>query len=118
MEAEVSIDPPRALVTAAIVAFVLAAMVAPFASHPDYSSVRHSLSELAGQDMPNAWIMRVGFVVFGAAVLAASLARFRNDPAVFGALSLFGVAMVAAAYWSHLPITQLAGGSQGEDDLH
>jgi hypothetical membrane protein len=118
MEREVTSNLPRAMATVGIVAFTLAAMIGPFVSHPGYSSVRHSLSELAGQDMPNAWIMRGGFVAFGVAVLFASLARFQSNAAVFGALSLFGAAMLAAAHWSHLPISPLTGGSQGEDQLH
>jgi hypothetical protein len=118
VEAEVTIDLPRAIVATGITAFVSAAVIGPFASHPDYSSVRHSLSELAGQGMPHAWIMRSGFLAFGAAVMVASLARFRNSPPVFCALSVFGAAMVAAAYYSHLPITPLTGGSRGEDELH
>ncbi len=113
------IQKPAQLIAAlGIGAITLAAMIGPFASHPAYSSITHSLSELAGQGMPNAWIMRSGFVAFGGAVLAASLLRLRRDPAVFGALAVFGAAMLAAAYWSHLPIPVLEGGSTAEDDLH
>lgn len=108
----------RAIAATGIAAIMLAAIIAPFASHPDYSSIRHSLSELAGQGMPNAWIMRAGFVAFGTAVLVASLMRLRSSPAVFGPLAAFGAAMLAAAIWSHLPIAPLTGGSMYEDELH
>ena len=111
-------DPTRAIALTGIAAITLAALIGPFASHPAYSSVRHSLSELAGQNMPNAWIMRGGFAVFGGAVLAASLIRWRSDPLAFGALAIFGIGMLAAAIWSHLPIAPVAGGSIAEDDLH
>lgn len=111
-------NPARAIAATGIAAITLSALIGPFASHPDYSSIRHSLSELAGQAMPNAWIMRSGFVAFGGAVLLASLMRLRSSPAVFGPLAAFGAAMLAAAIWSHLPIPPLVGGSKAEDALH
>jgi hypothetical protein len=98
--------------------FVCAALVGPFASHPAYSSITHSVSELAGQSMPNAWIMRAGFVAFGGAVLLAAFADLRANPAVNAALCLFGAGMVGSAIWSPVPIAAVGGGSRAEDDLH
>lgn len=101
-----------------IAGFVLAALIGPLASHPSYSSITHSVSELAGQAMPNAWIMRAGFVAYGAAVLIVALAGLRASPAINLALCAFGAGMIGAAVWSHLPIPQVGGGSQTEDDRH
>jgi hypothetical protein len=109
---------PRLIVAIGIAGFALAALIAPTLSHPAYSSLSHTLSELAGQLMPNAWIMRIGFVSFGSAVVIASLMLIRAAPGVFGALVLFGAAMIGAAIWSHLPIPAISGGSQAEDDFH
>ncbi len=109
---------PMAILLAGIAAFVLATIVGPFLSHPDYRSVSHSVSELAGQNMPNAWIMRAGFVAFGAAVVVATLLHWRSGPAVSIAVVIFGLAMIAAAIWSHLPIDLALGGSKAEDDRH
>jgi len=78
---------PRALAIAGIAIFVIAAAIAPAFSHPAYSSVSHSLSELAGQAMPYAWIMRGGFVAFGLSMVAASLMRLSTNP-----LSFWGIA--------------------------
>lgn len=101
-----------------IALFAVAASIGPLWSHPGYSPLAHSLSELAGQAMPHAWIMRGGFVGFGLAVGLASLMRWRHDPLLHLALLLFGLAMLAAAFWSHLPIAAVGGGSRREDDLH
>ncbi|MDZ7627712.1 MAG: DUF998 domain-containing protein [Parvularculaceae bacterium] len=108
----------KILVASGITAFMLAAFIGPFMSHPAYSSVSHSVSELAGQNMPNAWIMRTGFVAFGGATMIAALSRLRADPAVSSTLCVFGAAMIAAAVWSHLPIAAAGGGERMENDLH
>ena len=109
---------PGLIALAGIISFIAAAVAGPFLSHPDCSSITHSVSELAGQNMPNAWIMRTGFVAFGTATILAALMRLTATPAVSAALVVFGLAMIAAAVWSHLPIDQGLGGSTTEDDLH
>lgn len=105
-------------VAAGIAAFVAAAAIAPLYSHPDYSSIRHSTSELAGQAMPHAWIMRAGFIGFGGGTALSALLRWRAMPAVAATMLLFGLAMLAAAVWSHLPIDPALGGNRAEDDRH
>lgn len=108
----------RAVLAAGIGGFVLAALIGPFVSHPAYDSIRHSVSELAGQQMPNAWIMRAGFLAFGVAVLSVALADLRARPAVHGALCVFAAGMIGSAVWSHAPILEVGGGARAEDDLH
>ncbi len=98
--------------------FVAAVLIAPGVSHPAYSSLAHTTSELAGQNMPAAWMMRLGFMGFGLGVAVASLARWQAMPTLASATLLFGLCMVAAAVWSHLPIDPSLGGSTGEDGLH
>jgi hypothetical protein len=114
----VSVGWRRIVLAAGIAAFVLAAIIGHFASHPAYSSITHSVSELAGQNMPNAWIMRAGFVAFGGTVLIVALADLRATAAVNAALCVFGAGMIGSAIWSHVPIREVGGGSQAEDDLH
>jgi Protein of unknown function (DUF998) len=109
---------PIACVLMGVGLFVLAALAGPFFSHPDYSSISHTTSELAGQNMPGAWIMRTGFIGFGAGTLAASALVFRRIPDVAAALMLFGLAMIVAAFWSNMPIDPALGGTAADDRLH
>lgn len=106
------------LALAGIAVFVIAALVGPFFSHPDYSWFSHTTSELAGQTMPNAWIMRLGFISFGAGVSAAAVLRRRVAPFTCYPLIVFGLAMMAAALWSNAPIDPETPFSQREDALH
>jgi Protein of unknown function (DUF998) len=98
--------------------FILAATVGPLVSHEDYSWISNTTSELAGQNMPNAWLMRLGFLGFGLATAVAAALKFRSAPLVYSALIAFGACMIAAAAWSHLPIDPALGGSRAEDNLH
>lgn len=81
---------PR-LLLCGIGVFVLAALTGPSLSHLDYSSLSHTTSELAGQNMPNAWIMRTGFIGYGLAVVAAAALTFRSAPDISVALITFGL---------------------------
>ena len=56
-----------------VLAILLAMLVAPFFSHPEYSALAHTTSQLGGQNMPGAWIMNGGFVLFGLAMVATGL---------------------------------------------
>ena len=66
---------------------------------PRYSFVRHTLSELAGQGMPYAWGMRLGFVCLALAA-AATAWHLRSWTWVFPPLVLFVLAMFGVAVWS------------------
>jgi hypothetical protein len=101
-----------------IAGFVLAAMIGPLFSHPDYSSIAHTMSELAGQAMPDAWIMRLGFVSFGLCTAIAAALRLRDRPCTAVPLIIFGVAMMMAALWSNAPIDRAIAHSIHEDEVH
>jgi hypothetical protein len=108
-----------AIAFAGIAAIIAAVVLGPFFSDPNYSSLSNTLSELAGQNMPAAWIMRLGFVAFGLSVIVAVVLRFRALSIAVGLpLVGFGAAMIAAAIWSNLPIDADLGGSREEDTLH
>lgn len=108
----------RRVALSGIVLFVAAVAFGPSFSHPAYSSIGHTTSELAGQNMPFAWIMRVGFAGYGLSAAVAALAIARSLPEVAAATIIFGVALIACAFWSHLPIDAALGGSLSEDRLH
>lgn len=97
---------------------VAAMIVGPFLSDPAYSSVRHSLSELAGQNMPGAWLGRLGLAGYGAGILCAAALSVRRMPAVAAALIVFGAALIGAAVFPHLHIDPAQGGDLRLDGLH
>jgi hypothetical membrane protein len=98
--------------------FILAAAIGPLVSHPDYTSLGHTTSELAGQAMPNAWIMRTGFAMFDLCTALAAAMLLREHPITMTPLTVFGAAMMAAAIWSNAPIDRAAEYSVREDELH
>jgi hypothetical protein len=101
-----------------VVAFISAATLGPLVSHPDYSSLAHTTSELAGQGMPNAWIMQSGFAAFGLCTALAATIRLRDRPYTTAPLIVFGMAMMAAAIWSNAPIDRAVAHSIREDAFH
>jgi len=80
-------------------AFVLA--VAPAILPAGYSWIAHTTSEAAAQGVEGAWLSRLGFLVFGLAVLwLAGIARGEWGWTASFLHSGFGILMVAAAVFS------------------
>lgn len=101
------------------IAVILAAMAAgPILAPPEFSWRLHTTSEQAGQHVPGAWTMRVGFVAYGLATFAAALRGRATRPVVRGALALFGLGLVCAAIWSNAPILPALPADPREDRLH
>jgi Protein of unknown function (DUF998) len=101
-----------------IIAFLLAVTFGPLVSDPNYSSLAHTTSELAGQFMPNAWIMRLGFMSFGLCTALGATLRLRDRPYTAIPLIVFGMAMMFAAIWSNAPIDRAVAHSIREDEVH
>ncbi len=87
-----------------IVALFAAMILGPLASDPAYSTVSNTTSELAGQGMPNAWIMRTGFAAFGLAAILSAALRLREAPLMHIPVLLFGLGMIGVAVWSGPPL--------------
>lgn len=110
---------PAGLIARGGVLIIAAAIVlGPAFSHADYSSITHTVSELAGQNMPSAWIMRSGFAAFGAACALAAILTWRAAPVERSALALFGAGLIASAIWSHMHIIPALGGNLAQDTRH
>ena len=109
---------PAIAVGAGVTAIVVAMLVAPYLSLPIYSSMAHSTSELAGQNMPAAWIMRAGFLAYGGSVVLAGGLSLAACPPRRAALIGFGLAMIATAVWSTAPIDPGLPADMAEDRLH
>jgi Protein of unknown function (DUF998) len=107
-----------AVTTVGVATIVLAMVIGPIFSHPAYGSIRHSTSELAGTNMPNAWIMRTGFAAFGGGTAISALSMIRRNPLRSLALLVFGLSMVAAAIWPHDPILPELGSNAADDRAH
>ncbi len=63
-----------------IALILLAMLIGPFFSPAEFSWLRHSTSERAGQHLPGAWMMRAGFVAYGLAALIAAVIDWRVRP--------------------------------------
>lgn len=94
-------------------------VVAAGAMPAGYSWRIHSISESAAQGQEAAWIARLAFLCFGAAVLALSLAMRTNWARVTYWTNLaFAAFMFGAAAFSHKPWIPASPSDQFEDFLH
>lgn len=97
---------------------LIAIVFGPMFSPPEFSWLRHSTSEQAGQQLAGAWIMRAGFVGYGLGTLFAALIDWRTRPLVRAALAVFGLGLVGTAVWSNASILPGAPSNMFEDQLH
>lgn len=104
---------------AGLTASLLVLLVAPAFMPDSYSWVTHTTSESAAQGVEFAWIARLGFVLFGIAVLLLVFSARRTWNLLARiAHALFGMLLVAAAVFSHRPWEAGVPYSQTEDLLH
>ena len=86
-----------------------------------YSWRDNTISELASQGYSRAWIMRAGFIGFGALVIAGAVLRaeppqpwwYREIP-----LLLYGLGLLLSGVFSAAPFAPGVGYSEGEARLH
>lgn len=92
------------LVLLLLIGSVVSVVIAPLLMPASYSIVEHSISESAAQGVEGAWLARLGFLMFGLAVLLlASIAGDRWG--MWGRIAhrVWGVSMIGAAVFSHMP---------------
>ncbi|MDH3416220.1 MAG: DUF998 domain-containing protein [Gammaproteobacteria bacterium] len=109
---------PALISAGGIGVILLAILFGPLFSPLEFSWIHHSTSEQAGQHLPGAWIMRVGFVAYGLSTLLAAIVAPRTLPFVRGALIVFGIALIGTAIWSNASILPGALSDMREDWLH
>ncbi|MBE2201688.1 MAG: DUF998 domain-containing protein [Anaerolinea sp.] len=97
----------------------VALLAAPRLMPAGYSWLTHTTSESAAQGLAGAWLARLGFVLFGLAViwLAAAKTAVWARTAVWFHL-VFGVCMVATAAFAHHPWLEGVPVDPVEDFLH
>jgi hypothetical protein len=105
-----------------IILLVLSALlltVAPLAMPAGYSWRIHSISESAAQGLPFAWIARLGFVLYGLAVLKLSWGMKNCWSLVTRWLGfVFAFSLFGAALFSHRPWLPEVPADPREDLLH
>jgi len=94
-------------------------LAAPWIMPPGYFWLTHTTSESAAQGLAGAWLARLGFLLFGLAViwLAVFKAPLWARTAVWFHLA-FGVCMVGTAAFSHYPWLPGVPFDPVEDFLH
>jgi len=109
---------PAVISCSGISIIVLAILIGPLFSPPEFSWIQHSTSEQAGQNMTGAWVMRIGFVGYGAGTLIAAIVDWGSRPFVRAALILFGIGLCGTAIWSNASILPGLSSDIHEDWLH
>lgn len=111
-------DLARWSIWSGIALIALAMLFGPLFSPAEFSWLRHSTSEQAGQQLTGAWIMRTGFVAYGTAVAVASVLDWSTRPWVRLATFCFGAGLIGTALWSNAPIVPGIPADNYEDWLH
>jgi len=96
-------------------------LIAHFVVGEPYHWYRNTISQLAGQAYPNAWIMRAGFIGFGALVQIAGIGRIREAGRYWYRevpIMLYGLAILAAGIFSTTPFIEGIPYSEQEAQLH
>jgi hypothetical protein len=91
---------------------------APLLMPADYSWIANTTSESAGQGVDQAWLARLGFLLFGLSVMALAFVAGRQwGPWAAGLHYTFGALVTAAAAFPTRPFTG-ASYNHIEDVLH
>jgi hypothetical protein len=99
----------------AILVFAAAVLAGPWYTVDGYRVAVNAISELAAQGTQCAWIMRLGFIVLGTAIVADGLRSRRPHVVPFIAYGLF---MAAAGLVAHRPIQPSMPYDRLADQLH
>jgi len=100
-----------------LIAIILAHLVAPVA----YVWSTNSISQLAGQGYPLAWIMRAGFIGFGVLVQIIGIRRMRTSDARWFReipIMLYGLSILLSGLYSTSPFIEGLAYSEAEARLH
>lgn len=96
----------------------LAVAVAPLVSDPDYDWMAHSVSLLAGQGMPNAFLVQIGLASHGAMVTLDAMRRLIRRQWAYLPFVVMGVAMIGAALFQHAPLDQTLAYNAEDHRIH
>jgi hypothetical membrane protein len=104
------------------VLYILLLLIAAHIAAPEtYHWQQHTISQLGAQAYSNAWIMRLGFIGFGALVQIAGVTRMRLTPRLWYRelpIMLYGLAILLAGIFSTEPFVEGVPYSLQEARLH
>jgi hypothetical membrane protein len=89
---------------AACILMLLAMFILPLFSVPEYSLIRNTLSELAAQSAPYAWVMNIIFVSLALGSVIAGWEFFEGFVLHRFILVLFGISLTLMAFFNHAPV--------------
>jgi hypothetical protein len=116
---EVSSQTVRCLIPLLLIISALLIFTAPLAMPDNYSFVANVISESAAQGVEGAWIARLGFILFGLAVMWQSMALRRQWAAgAYWCHLAFAIFMISTAAFSHKPWLEHIPYDEVEDLLH
>lgn len=106
-------------VTVTLFVSASALAMAPALMPEPYSWLTHTISEAAAQGLEGAWLARLGFVIFGFAVLWLTyLSRDRWNRWATASHVSFALALLAVAAFSHKPFLAGVAFDVVEDGVH
>ncbi|MBT8311026.1 MAG: DUF998 domain-containing protein [Flavobacteriaceae bacterium] len=83
---------------------LLVIFILPFYSFPEYSIFKNTTSHLGAQLTPNAWVLNTTFVLLGVATLIDGWRFLRFFWVHKVILFVFGISLIACAFFQHAPI--------------
>jgi hypothetical membrane protein len=105
----------------AIIYILIFIVIAHIVVGEQYVWYRHSISQLAGQEYAQAWIMRAGFLGFGVLVQIAGIGRIRAAGRYWYRelpIMIYGLSILASGIFSAAPFIEGVAYSEWEAQLH
>lgn len=109
------------LYTPAVVFVSIILITAHIIAPNSYDWTQHTISQLAAQGYSMGWVMQVGFIGFGALVLAEALRRLAYDPMrklTEGPILVCGVMFILSSIFSTRPFIVGIPYSENEAIIH
>jgi hypothetical membrane protein len=109
------------LYTSAVIFVSFILITAHIIAPDNYDWTQHTMSQLAAQGYSMCWVMQLGFIGFGALVLAEALRRLAYDPLrkfTEGPLIVCGVMFILSSIFSTRPFTEGIPYSEHEAIIH
>lgn len=109
------------LYTSAVIFVSFILITAHIIAPNNYDWTHHTMSQLAAQGYCMGWVMRLGFIGFGAPVLAEALRRLAYDPLrkfTEGPLLVCGVMFILSSIFSTRPFAEGIPYSEHEAIVH